>query len=753
MPRKAAGTAQARLVAENADLRARLDEAEETLGAIRSGGADALIVSGNGGDQVFALEGADRSYRLLIEAMNEGALIVTPEGLISYANRRLAEMLKTPLEKVIASDLRTWIAPDGHGDLQALLKDDGAEYYGQELALRASDGTQVPVYLSASKLPGNGSPHSFGLVAADLTDQHKRKVELSAAAAAARETLAASNQSRLALLSVAEDQKEAEESLVARTLEVSKLYELSRALASADSMAEALDIVNLHAVDALDVTFARIALVDGHELVTRAAYPIRVLEHDLAVGDRTPTAALPHCQRALKDHEPVLLRAGDPGIEGGERQSLLLDFTQSLCLIPLWVGEATQESRETLGLLMLGEARGEERAPFTPEKIRTAQNIGAQAATTIRRMLLREQTDRRLRHVAALHAVDNAISGSFDLRTVLGVALEQITTHLGVDAAAFLLLDPHTLSLDHVAARGFRSDAITRAHVRLGESYAGRSALERQLIQILDVRDKPADLSMRALLTGDDFVSYFCVPLIAKGQVRGVLELFHRAVLQPDAEWLDFLNALAGQAAIALENSELFEGLQRSNVELTLAYDATIEGWSHALDLRDQETEGHTQRVAELTLKLARDFGFSGADLMQIRWGALLHDIGKMGVPDGILLKPGPLTDEEWVTMKKHPTFAHDMLAPIGYLRLALDIPYCHHEKWDGTGYPRGLKGEQIPMPARAFAVVDVWDALTSDRPYRKAWSRPDALEYIRAQSGKHFDPRVVDAFINLDRT
>jgi putative nucleotidyltransferase with HDIG domain len=590
-------------------------------------------------------------------------------------------------------------------------------------------------------------------VAADLTEQHRRTTERADAAEKARELLLASNQSRLALLSIAEDQKQAEESLIARTLEVSKLYELSRALASADSMAEALDIVNLHTVDTLQVTFARIALLDGNVLVTRAAYPMRVLEHDLLIGDRTPTAALPHCERALKDHEPVLLRSGDLGMEPAERQSLLLDFAQSLCLIPLWVGEVALDSRETLGVLMVGEARSEERTPITPEKIRTAQNIGAQAATAVRRMLLREQTDRRLRHVAALHAVDNAISGSFDLRTVFTVALEQITANLGVDAASFLLLDPHTLSLEHVAARGFRRDAIAKARVRLGESQAGRAALERRLIQIPDLRDLPEDPSMRALLAGEEFVSYFCLPLVAKGQVRGVLELFHRTLLQPDAEWFGFLNALAGQAAIALENSELFEGLQRSNVELTLAYDATIEGWSHALDLRDEETEGHTQRVAELTLKLARDFGFSGADLMQIRWGSLLHDIGKMGVPDGILLKPGPLTDEEWVTMKRHPTFAHEMLAPIGYLRLALDIPYCHHEKWDGTGYPRGLKGEQIPMPARVFAVIDVWDALTSDRPYRKAWSRPDAMEYIREQSGNHFDPRVVDAFINLDRS
>jgi HD-GYP domain-containing protein (c-di-GMP phosphodiesterase class II) len=140
--------------------------------------------------------------------------------------------------------------------------------------------------------------------------------------------------------------------------------------------------------------------------------------------------------------------------------------------------------------------------------------------------------------------------------------------------------------------------------------------------------------------------------------------------------------------------------------------------------------------------------GFGAERIVDIRRGALLHDIGKMGVSDAILRKPGPLTDEEWVSMRKHPRFAYDMLTPITYLRKALDIPYCHHEKWDGTGYPRRLKGEQIPRVARIFAVVDVWDALTSDRPYRKAWSRKKALAYIRAQAGKHFDPEMVECFL-----
>ena len=181
-----------------------------------------------------------------------------------------------------------------------------------------------------------------------------------------------------------------------------------------------------------------------------------------------------------------------------------------------------------------------------------------------------------------------------------------------------------------------------------------------------------------------------------------------------------------------------------------MAYDATIEGWSCALDLRDKETEGHTQRVTEMTVKLGRAYGLSEAELVQVRWGALLHDIGKMGVSDEILHKPAPLTDEETGEMKKHPTYAYEMLAPIRYLRQALDIPYCHHEKWDGSGYPRGLKSTQIPLFARIFAVVDVWDALNSDRPYRAGWTEEKVREHIRNLSGTHFDPQVVDVFMQI---
>ena len=252
------------------------------------------------------------------------------------------------------------------------------------------------------------------------------------------------------------------------------------------------------------------------------------------------------------------------------------------------------------------------------------------------------------------------------------------------------------------------------------------------------------------LLEGEGFVSYVGAPLVVKGKVRGVLEIFNRTPLKTAPDWMAYLEILAGQIAIAVDNATLFKDLQRSNSELMLAYEATLEGWSAALDLRDRETEGHTQRVTRMTIDLAEAMGIRPTDLIHIRRGALLHDIGKMGVPDNILLKPDKLNEEEWEHMRMHAVYAYNLLSNIGYLRDALDIPYCHHEKWNGTGYPRGLKGEEIPLAARIFAVADVYDALTSDRPYRKGWSHERAVNYIREQSGSYFDPRVVDAFLLL---
>ncbi|MBK9711883.1 MAG: response regulator [Kouleothrix sp.] len=348
--------------------------------------------------------------------------------------------------------------------------------------------------------------------------------------------------------------------------------------------------------------------------------------------------------------------------------------------------------------------------------------------------------------LAGLRAIDSAVASSMDLTVTLSVVLDQIVERLQVDGAAVLLRRPHEQKFDYALVRGIGKRSLRQSSLRLGQGYAGRVALERRILALGDLCNivdlaGPLDRPVAA---------YYGIPLVVKGQVEGVLEIFHWSPLVLDAEWLEFLEILAGQTAIAIDHAALFDSMQRAHAELAQAYTSTLEGWARALELRDKETEGHAQRVTELTVALARSMGFSESELVHIRRGALLHDIGKMGVPDSILLKPGPLTAEEWVIMRQHPVYAYEMLVPITYLRLALDIPYCHHEKWDGSGYPRGLQGEQIPLSARIFSVVDVWDALRFDRPYRKGWPEDRVREHIREQSGTHFDPQVVAAFLKL---
>lgn len=360
-----------------------------------------------------------------------------------------------------------------------------------------------------------------------------------------------------------------------------------------------------------------------------------------------------------------------------------------------------------------------------------------------------EQIQRQLERLNSLRTIDVAINTSFDLNVTLATVLQQVTDRLGVDASAILLLDPHLQVLRYVADRGFSTFGLNQIQLRLDEGYTSQVVIQQEIIHVKDIRSARVYGTVPQM-AAEAFVEYYGVPLIAKGEIKGVLEVYHRAPLIVDEDWLDFLEILAGQAAIAVNSAKLFDSLQRSNQDLSLAYDATIEGWSKAMDLRDKETEGHTQRVTTLTVKLAQALNVGQQDLVHLRRGALLHDMGKLGVPDQILLKPATLTDAEWAVMRQHPQLAYDMLSQISYIKPALEIPYCHHEKWDGSGYPRGLKGDQIPLSARIFAVIDVWDALTNKRPYRAAWTREKTFDYIKDQSGRHFDPQIVVAFLTM---
>jgi len=300
-------------------------------------------------------------------------------------------------------------------------------------------------------------------------------------------------------------------------------------------------------------------------------------------------------------------------------------------------------------------------------------------------------------------------------------------------------------------ARGIAHDNLDEESFKVSRTIVGKVAETGEPILTTNAQEDPRFGSQLSIAM-HQLRSILCAPLKIKNQLIGVIYVDNRArtgIFQESE--LNLITAFADQAAVAIDNAQLFDSLQASNRELQEAYQATLEGWVQAMDMRDKETEGHTQRVTVLTERLARMLGVHGDELVNITRGALLHDIGKMAIPDGILLKPGKLTDDERKLIQKHPVYAYDMLKRIDFLLPAIDIPYCHHEKWDGTGYPRGLKREEIPFAARIFPVIDVWDALVSDRPYRKGKAPEEVLEHIKADAGKHFDPQAVEAFLAMD--
>jgi putative nucleotidyltransferase with HDIG domain len=349
----------------------------------------------------------------------------------------------------------------------------------------------------------------------------------------------------------------------------------------------------------------------------------------------------------------------------------------------------------------------------------------------------------------ALMSVGQVINSSLGLRRVLEEVMDSLISLMRAERGFLMLREPNG-ELAVRIARGI-------AHVNLNEEAfkVSRTVVRRVVETNAPVLTTNAQADPRfdrqMSIAAFQLRSILCVPLKLKNELIGVLYVDNRAHAGIFKENdLELISAFADQAAVAIDSARLFEDLQESHRELERAYQATLEGWVRALDLRDKETEGHTQRVTILTHRLARSMGVSDAELVHMTRGALLHDIGKMAIPDGILLKPGQLTDDERKLIQKHPVYAYEMLSPIDFLVPAIDIPYCHHEKWDGTGYPRGLKQDEIPFAARIFPIIDVWDALTSDRPYRKAMAHDEVRQIIKDDSGKHFDPLVVEAFLDL---
>jgi PAS domain S-box-containing protein len=524
--------------------------------------------------------------------------------------------------------------------------------------------------------------------------------------------------------------------LLAETLDVNQIYE------KLDEMVwQLLDDISLVAIALYNPDKAQITCVwlnnDGVKMDAAALPPVPLEPPGQGTQSEAIHTRQPVIFNNLRERLEKVDIKMDVGMEDGR-------FSQSGLYAPMLV------HGRVIGVM---QVQSYTLNRFSQSEADLLSLVANTAAVDIENARLFSGTQKNLHNLAALHEIDVAISASVDIHVTLDILLEQTVSELNVDAAAVLLLNPLSRTLEYAASQGFRNHQVVGKHIPVGAGLAGQAALRRQIQSVPDLRESLLPENQKPAINvydGEGFVAHHAIPLSAKGQVQGVLEVFHRSPFQPDVEWFTFLETLSRQAAIAIDNNNLFENLQRSNTNIILAYDATIQGWSQALELRDKETEGHARRVTERTVQLAQLVGVPVAEMEHVRRGTLLHDIGKMGIPDAILLKPGKLTEAEWVIMRRHPVFAYEMLSSIAYLRPALDIPHYHHEKWDGTGYPDGLKGEQIPLYARIFAVVDVYDALTNDRPYRPAWTAAQALEYIRAESGRHFDPAILETFLNM---
>ena len=350
---------------------------------------------------------------------------------------------------------------------------------------------------------------------------------------------------------------------------------------------------------------------------------------------------------------------------------------------------------------------------------------------------------RMLQKMERLMEINITLNSTLELAQVLDLIIAKAVEMLDCEAGSILLCNKEEDCLMFSASTSADSKTLAQIHIPLTDSLAGTIYSKNIPLVVNNVNQDIRHNASVAAQIHFQTRSLLGVPMRIQERVIGVLEALNKKDGTFTEEDVKILTAIASQAAVAIENAQLMEALQES-------YESTLEGWAAALDLRDKETEGHSQRVTVLSVHLAQEMGMSKDELMYLRQGALLHDIGKMGVPDNILHKNGPLTEPEKAIMRQHPVNAYKMLYPITHLRPALDIPYCHHEKWDGSGYPCGLKGEEIPLAARIFTVIDVWDALRSNRPYRKAWSVKKTVTYLQKQAGISFDPHIVNRFVEM---
>jgi response regulator RpfG family c-di-GMP phosphodiesterase len=431
-----------------------------------------------------------------------------------------------------------------------------------------------------------------------------------------------------------------------------------------------------------------------------------------------------------------------------------VDRTSGYCTESMLTAPVKRPNGNSLGIIQVLNGRYD----FKEKHLSILEILCLYVSQSIENDRLRQLNEERSNQLKNLREFELAVESSTEPLSTMENITGQVIKMLEVDAVRIWLYDPPSEMPHSVSSRGLFNKTIFLDSMPVGESYIGRLANESLTapqnqtprLSVEDLSAETTELKVVGPLRAEGFISYHAVPLFFDSEFKGIIDVYNRKHMVCGEEWFQFFELLALLSASVITKANLISSLKTSNLQLVSSFDDTLSGLAALLDLRAREPKGHAERVSQAMLSLAREMGVPEESLVHMWRGAMVHDLGKIAVPDSILLKTGPLNEEDWRVMKNHPIHILETLWPIEYLRPALDIPCYHHERWNGSGYPHGLVGEQIPLAARIFAVIEAWDIMRCDRPFRAGWQEDKVRAYIAKQSGSAYDPNVVDAFQRL---
>lgn len=534
-------------------------------------------------------------------------------------------------------------------------------------------------------------------------------------------------------------------SLGDREDEVRLLLDASVAVSSALHVDKVLQILCNKIAETRKVTYCRISLLDdsGKVLLVKASYPTREIANwKEGIGEELEVDSSLYHAKVIADSQPLVIRDGtDAEGRQGEWEWMLTAETQSALFLPLI------SKNEVVGVVTLGEERKWDRTPFTASKVGFYQTLVNQAAVALENASLYEKTQWHVEELSAMHNISQAFTSTLDYQEVISVVAKKMGALFDAQYASVLMPDESGQNLNIVASYKLSAEYVwtinKKSRIAIGDGPIGKAYTDGEPHTINNVQTDSGYEPWKNVASVQNYAALIALPLTSKGNSVGVICIYFSEPRDFSEEEISLLSTIANEAAIAIENARMYENLQD-------AFIGTIRSLAEAIDAKDAYTQGHSERVSLYGEAIARGLGIGGIELQTIRYAGYLHDVGKIGIPDDILTKPGKLTGEEFSIIKKHPVLSERILRPVDFPFPVQSIVRHHHERFDGKGYPDSLSGEEIPLGARILFVADAYEAITSDRPYRRALSNRMALEELLRNKGTQFDPRVVDAFAHI---